>query len=74
MLLFRSEGDVEGWCQVHGIPKNPLVNGRQLWWMAKIWYGSRLETDYQRPAVGEVASIFASIGLDGPFWDPMADH
>jgi hypothetical protein len=45
----------------------------QLWALAKTWYATRLQPDSRRPQPKEMREIFASIGLNGPFWDPEAD-
>jgi hypothetical protein len=39
-----------------------------------IWYESRLTAESRRPAAQDIPGIFASIGLEGPFWDPAADQ
>ncbi len=68
MLLFRSEETVDLWCDAHKIPRRPLINLDQLWQLAVTWYGNRLTIESRRPAPDEMMSIFASIGLTGPFW------
>jgi hypothetical protein len=73
MLLFRSEENVNAWCRERSLPVRPLVSLDQLWKLAVTWYGKRLTVDSRRPGPGEMASIFASIGLTGAFWDPNAD-
>jgi hypothetical protein len=42
--------------------------------MSVIWYGNRLTAESRRPAADEIVSVFASIGLIGPFWDPKTDQ
>ncbi len=74
MLLFRSEETVNRWCEAHGVPRRPLVSLNQLWYLAVTWYGNRLTVESRRPAPDEMVSIFAQIGLEGPFWDPKADQ
>ncbi len=74
MLFFRSEERVAEWCKDQGLPQRPLVDLAQLWQLAVTWYATRLSADARRPAPGEMVSIFAGIGLEGPFWDPAADH
>ena len=74
MLLFRSEDTVRQWCQANGVPQRPLIDMDQLWHLAKTWYGNRLTVESRRPAPDEMVSIFAAIGLEGPFWDPKADR
>jgi hypothetical protein len=74
MLLFRSEETVRLWCAAHQIPQRPLINLEQLWQLAVHWYANRLTVESRRPAPDEMLSIFASIGLTGPFWDPKSDQ
>jgi hypothetical protein len=73
MLLFRSEETVNAWCLGRNLPRRPILNLDQLWRLAVTWYGSRLTVDSRRPGPDEMVSIFAGIGLEGPFWDPQAD-
>jgi hypothetical protein len=74
MLLFRSEESVDGWCAANGLPRRPLVTLQQLWQLALIWYGNRLTPESRRPVADEMVSIFGSLGLTGPFWDPKSDQ
>jgi L-amino acid N-acyltransferase YncA len=74
MLLFRSEETVNAWCAANYTPRRPLVNLEQLWQLAVTWYGSRLTVESRRPGPNEMVSIFASLGLTGPFWDPKSDQ
>ncbi len=74
MLLFRSEETVNAWCEERRIPRRPLIRLDQLWELALRWYANRLTPDSRRPAADEMISIFASIGLTGPFWDPRSDQ
>ena len=74
MLLFRSEENVNLWCASHDIPRRPLVNLTQLWQLAVQWYGNRLTVESRRPAPDEMVSVFASLGLTDPFWDPKSDQ
>jgi len=73
MLFFRSEEHVNRWCQSQGLPRRPIIDLDQLWQLSKNWYGNRLTVDSRRPGHEEMVSIFAAIGLEGPFWDPQAD-
>lgn len=73
MLLFRSEETVNRWCETRKVPRRPLINLAQLWQLAAHWYANRLTVESRRPAPDEMMSIFASLGLTGPFWDPKAE-
>ena len=74
MLLFRSEETVDKWCQANGVPRRPLIDLDQLWYLAVTWYGNRLTVESRRPGPDEMVQIFAAVGLEGPFWDPKADQ
>lgn len=73
MLFFRSEEMVREWCAQNGYPIRPVVTMDQLWNLATTWYATRLQANSRRPQPNEMRSIFASLGLDGDFWDPRAD-
>ena len=32
------------------------------------WYSGRFDPAWDRPEAGDVVSMFASLGLTGPFW------
>jgi hypothetical protein len=74
MLFFRSEDRVRAWCTERGVAPRPLVTMDQLWKMATTWYSSRLQEAARRPKADEIRGIFAGIGLDDPFWDPLSDQ
>lgn len=73
MLFFRSEENVNLWCEKRGLPRHPIVSLDQLWRLAVTWYGNRLTVESRRPKPDEMVGIFATTGLKGPFWDPSAD-
>jgi hypothetical protein len=73
MLFFRSEEHVQRWCQTRDLPVRPILSLEQLWHLAVTWYGNRLTVESRRPGPNEMVSIFAAIGLEGPFWDPQSD-
>ncbi len=73
MLFFRSEEHVNRWCQAHNLPRRPIISLEQLWFLATTWYGNRLTVESRRPGPDEMVGLLATIGLEGPFWDPQAD-
>jgi hypothetical protein len=73
MLFFRSEERVREWCRARGLPPRPVVRMDQLWQLAVTWYATRLEPESRRPGASEMRGIFAALGLEGDFWDPLAD-
>jgi hypothetical protein len=74
MLFFRSEENVNLWCERHGLRRRPIISLDQLWRLAVTWYGNRLTVESRRPKPDEMVGIFAAIGLEGLFWDPSADR
>ena len=68
MLFFRSEERVDAWCEAASVPRRPLVTLDQLWRLSRDWYGGRMTPSARRPGANEMRSIFAAIGLVGPFW------
>jgi hypothetical protein len=72
-IRFRSEERIREWCQAHGTPVRPLVRIDQLWTLATTWYSTRLQDNSRRPQPNEMRAIFAGLGLEGDFWDPLSD-
>ena len=71
MLFFRSEEHVRQWCDARGVPPRPRVTIPTLWALASTWYGTRLQPDARRPRPEEMRTIFAGLGLEGDFWNPV---
>jgi hypothetical protein len=71
MLLFRSEETVDAWCAARGLPRRPILDLDQLWYLATAWYANRITVDSRRPGPDEMVTIFAAIGLSGSFWEPQ---
>jgi hypothetical protein len=68
MLLFRSEEDVDRWCQATGRPRGETLDAGRLHDLAVRWYGDRLDPEWRPRTVAESQAILDSVGLDGPFW------
>ena len=69
MLFFRGEEHVDHWCQQWQLPRGAMLSLEQAWRLAKAWFqADRGAPDWRRPAVGEVESLFGSLGLTGAFW------
>jgi hypothetical protein len=72
MLLFRSEETVNLWCEAHRVPRRPLIDLQQLWFLRRPGYGNRLtvesrgrrRTRWHRFRLGRA---------DRPVLDPKAD-
>ena len=68
MLVFRSEVHVDSWCRAKGMPRGAVLSIRQLWGLARAWYGDRLSKQWRRKTPEQAEQIFDEVGLSGPFW------
>ena len=68
MLLFRSEEDIEAWCQVRQMPQGAVLTLEQVWQLSQRWYGDRLSPAYAGRSADQVEAIFQAVGLAGDFW------
>ena len=68
MHLFRDEDHVHDWCQRHNLAKGEVVPIRQVWGLARVWYGKHLDKDWKKWTVKEAGEIFTSAGLTSDFW------
>lgn len=69
MLLFRSEEHLDTWRQERGIAEGATLSLDQQWRLASVWYGNRLDPDWDRRTPEEAQELFESLGLTGPFWN-----
>lgn len=68
MLLFRSEGHVERWCEQWHQPHGGSMSLKTATELAYDWYHDRLEPEGRRKTVEEAEAIFANLGLTSEFW------
>lgn len=68
VLVFQSEADVDKWCERHAIAKGAVVPIRQVWQLAKVWYGNHLNPEWVKWTAAEAQAIFESVGLTGEHW------
>lgn len=68
MLLFRSERHVDRWNDQWNRPRGGTLSLVQGWELAQVWYGDRLNPDWQPKSAEEAEFAFAKIGLEGDFW------
>lgn len=68
MLLFRSEEDIARWSDLRATTRGETMSVEQQWRLARAWFKDRLRPGYRRRTAGEAESVFAEIGLTGPFW------
>ena len=68
MLAFRSEGHVDRWCELRGIPRGAAFSLEQAWRLGRAWYADKLSPGWKRATPEEAEAAFAEIGLTGDFW------
>jgi hypothetical protein len=68
MLLFRSEEEIDAWCEAHDRPRGATLDVATLRRLAARWYGDRLEPDWRPRSAAESQRILGSVGLTGDFW------
>ncbi|MEZ4668409.1 MAG: hypothetical protein R3E39_10880 [Anaerolineae bacterium] len=68
MLLFRAEEDVVQWCEQTNRPRGALLTLEQIWALSQAWYGNRMSPHFRGRSAAEAEQIFASLGLNDPFW------
>jgi hypothetical protein len=68
MLMFRSESQVDDWCETRGISKGDVRPIEQVWRFATEWYAHHADADWKKWSVTEAVEIFRRHGLTGPIW------
>jgi hypothetical protein len=68
VLVFRAEPDVDAWCERHGIERGEVVPLRQVWELARVWYGNHRARDWKKWTLAQAQEIFTRVGLTGDFW------
>lgn len=71
MLLFRSEQDVENWCQAKNRTRGATFSLSVGWRLAEAWAQNRLHPNWRGRSTAERAEMEAllhSLGLTGDFW------
>jgi len=68
MLLFRSEEDVDAWCERTGTPRGATLDAARLHALARRWYGDRLKPNWQPRTPAQSQRILDDLGLRGEFW------
>lgn len=59
---------MDAWCRAHAQARGAVLPLEQLWQLARVWYGDRLDPDWQRPTVDRLQQHLDSVGLTAPFW------
>jgi len=68
MLLFRSEQHIDRWCEQWKRSPGGTLTLAQGWKLAQLWYGDRLNPQWQPKTASEAESVFQDVGLVGEFW------
>ncbi|MCH7717689.1 MAG: hypothetical protein IH876_16310 [Gemmatimonadetes bacterium] len=68
MLYFRSEADVDAWCERRSITRGAVVGMAQCWELARRWYDGRLSSDWRGWSPEAAEAIFREVGLTDAFW------
>ncbi|MFX0073392.1 MAG: alkylmercury lyase family protein [Candidatus Hermodarchaeota archaeon] len=66
VLVFRSEDQVDQWCEAHRKNKGVVIPIKTTWELAKKWYGNHLAPDWKKWTVKEAQEIFTSMNLTIP--------
>jgi hypothetical protein len=69
MLAFRSEGDVDAWCERRGIQRGAVMSLEQIWALAPAWYGERATAGWRGRTTEEAQQVVSGVGLHGDFWE-----
>jgi len=70
MLYFRSEDDVQAWCERKQKTRGEVLTLDQVWALSKVWYQDRLSPGYRGRSIERVVQLFESVGLTSTFWKP----
>lgn len=65
---FRTEQDIDSWCERHALPKGAVVPLPRMWRFAQDWYGSYVREPWRKRSSSEAQEIFKRHGFTSPFW------
>ncbi|MBX2873474.1 MAG: alkylmercury lyase family protein [Saprospiraceae bacterium] len=68
MLAFRTEAEIDKWCERHDIAKGDVQPLSHIWEFASKWYGQHLNPDWKKWTLQEAKEIFDEFGLTHPVW------
>lgn len=68
VLPFRRPGDVDRWCERHGIARGATAPIAQVCALGRDWYARHADPDWRKWTGTEADAIFAAVGLTDPFW------
>ncbi|HEV7764837.1 MAG TPA: organomercurial lyase [Thermoanaerobaculia bacterium] len=65
---FRSESDVNDWCDRHAMPFGHVMTIPELAAFARDWYGEYVNKPWHKRTAEEIRIVFERHGLVSPFW------
>lgn len=69
MLYFRSEEDIDRWCETWRLKRGAVIPVETGWQLAKAWYSEdRRQPSWRRRTADEAQAVFTSVGLTSDFW------
>jgi len=68
MLLFRSEENIDAWCQDWQLPHGAELSLDLTWDLSLCWYDGRMLPEYAGRSHREIKAILDGLGLVGDFW------
>ncbi len=69
MLSFRSEADVDAWCERRAIPRGAVMDLDVIWALARVWYAGRAGAGWRGRSTDEAQALLDAAGLEGTFWN-----
>ena len=68
MRLFRSEEEIDRWCEQHDRERGAVLTLGRLAALGRAWYGDRLDPGWRPRSAAESQAVLAATGLTGEFW------
>ncbi len=68
MLCFRSEAEVERWCERRGIARGAVMDLELIWRLSQAWYAGRADPEWRGRSAEQAQAIVDGVGLRGEFW------
>lgn len=68
MLSFRSEADIDLWCERRRLARGAVMDLELIWQLAQVWYAGRTSAGWRGRSAEQCQTIVTAVGLDGEFW------
>lgn len=68
MLSFRSEADIDLWCERRRLARGAVMDLELIWQLAQVWYAGRTRAEWRGRSAEQCQAIVTAVGLDGEFW------